>query len=68
MSDDDLQANGVIKDPGGPVIQSGPLPGDQLTAVPGLEAAGLALLSALMAFGACLQHKRRRAARAGGRR
>lgn len=38
---------------------------DQLTAVPGLEAAGLALLSALMALGACLQHRRRRAARAG---
>lgn len=65
LGDDDLQANGVIKDPGGPVIQSGPLPEDQLTAVPGLEAASLALLSALMALGACLQHRRRRAARAG---
>jgi uncharacterized repeat protein (TIGR01451 family) len=65
LGDDDLQANGVIKDPGGPVIQSGPLPEDLLTAVPGLEAAGLALLSALMALGACLQHRRRRAARAG---
>ncbi|MFC3216706.1 choice-of-anchor U domain-containing protein [Comamonas sp. JC664] len=36
LGDDDLAANGVIKDPGGPVIQSGPLPADeQAVPVPG---------------------------------
>lgn len=57
LGDDDLRANGVIKDPGGPVIQSGPLPDDQLTQVPGLGAAGLALLSALLALGAGLRYR-----------
>lgn len=54
LGDDDLRANGVIKDPGGPVIQSGPPPGDALTPVPGLGAVGLALLSVLIALGAWL--------------
>jgi hypothetical protein len=60
LGDDDLQANGVIKDPGGPVIQSGPLPEDQLTAVPGLGAVALGLLSVLLGLGAGLRYRRRR--------
>ena len=47
LGDDDLAANGVIKDPGGPVIQNGPLPGDAI-AVPGLTPVATALLSLLM--------------------
>ena len=47
LGDDDLTANGVIKDPGGPVIQNGPLPGDAIS-VPGLTPVATALLSLLM--------------------
>ena len=47
LGDDDLAANGVIKDPGGPVIQNGPLPGDAIS-VPGLTPLATALLSLLM--------------------
>jgi len=65
LGDDDLLANGVIKDPGGPVIQSGPLPEDQLTPVPALGAVGLALLSVLTGLGAFWRHRRRRGHHAG---
>lgn len=48
LGDDDLVANGVIKDPGGPVIQSGPLPTDeQAVPVPGLGWLAVLMLSLL---------------------
>jgi len=47
LGDDDLQANGRIKDPSGPGIQGG-------ISIPLLPAAGLALLGALLAAGAWL--------------
>ncbi|GAB2727088.1 choice-of-anchor U domain-containing protein [Comamonas sediminis] len=48
LGDDDLVANGVIKDPGGPVIQSGPLPADeQAVPVPGLGWLAVLMLSLL---------------------
>lgn len=50
LGDDDLTANGVIRDPGGPVIQSGPLP-SETTAVPGLKPQAIALLTLLMLLG-----------------
>ena len=49
LGDDDLVANGVIKDPGGPVIQTGPLPNDaQPIPVPTLGAFATALLSLVL--------------------
>jgi hypothetical protein len=52
LGDDDLTANGVIKDPGGPAIQSGPLPRDeQAIPVPGLSPLSIALLSLLLLLG-----------------
>jgi len=50
LGDDDLAANGVIKDPGGPVIQSGPLPGGAIQ-VPGLGSLAIALLSLSVCLG-----------------
>lgn len=50
LGDDDLTANGVIKDPGGPVIQNGPLPGETIP-VPGLTPQTTALLSLLILLG-----------------
>lgn len=54
LGDDDLTANGVIKDPGGPVIQSGPLPTDEQAEpipVPGLTPLSTAALSLLLLLG-----------------
>lgn len=54
LGDDDLKANGVIKDPGGPVIQSGLLPdGEQAgpIAVPSLSPLSVAVLSLLTLLG-----------------
>lgn len=49
LGDDDLVANGVIKDPGGPVIQTGPLPNDaQPIPVPTLGALATTLLSLVL--------------------
>lgn len=57
LGDDDLTVNGAIKDPGGPVIQSGPLPdGEQAgpIEVPGLSPISVALLSLLTLLGVAL--------------
>ncbi len=54
LGDDDLTANGVIKDPGGPVIQSGPLPGGEQAGpipVPGLSPVSTVLLSLMVLLG-----------------
>ena len=51
--DDDLTVNGVIKDPGGPIV------GAQITAVPALERGSLWLLGAMLGALAVLQHRRR---------
>lgn len=62
LGDDDLLANGVIKDPGGVVVQNGPLPGaQQITAVPGLSPATIALLSStLLGMGWFVRRRRQR--------
>ena len=56
LGDDDLTANGVIKDPGGPVIQNGPLPGEAIP-VPGLTPQSTVLLSLLMLLGWGAYHR-----------
>ncbi|THT97697.1 DUF11 domain-containing protein [Lampropedia puyangensis] len=51
--DDDLTANGIIRDPGGPVIQTGPLPAPETPVqVPVNTKLGLLLLALAMLFGA----------------
>ncbi|TDS84591.1 choice-of-anchor U domain-containing protein [Comamonas sp. JUb58] len=61
LGDDDLVANGVIKDPGGPVIQSGPLPADeQVVPVPGLGWLAVLMLSLLTGLMALVGVRRKR--------
>lgn len=60
LGDDDLVANGVIKDPGGPVIQSGPLPADeQAVPVPGLGWLAVLMLSLLTGLAAVVAVRRK---------
>jgi len=60
LGDDDLAANGVIKDPGGPVIQSGPLPADeQAVPVPGLGWLAVLMLSMLTGLAAVVGLRRK---------
>ena len=47
LGDDDLQANGVIRDPGGPVIMAGPA---SAPAIPSLDWRAVAVLSALLSM------------------
>lgn len=66
LGDDDLQANGVIRDPGGPVIMAGPA---SAQAIPSLDLRAVAALSALMAVIALWHERRaRRSLRACNRR